>query len=127
VWQKKFYLAFLIVLVILLGYLSYEILKPFLTAITWAVVFSILFYPLYSAILRYIKFSSLASLLLVFLIMGLVVGPFTYLTILLIQEIRALAGYMASGKFTLINFSILQPCAPSWKKSAPSCGLVQLI
>jgi len=104
VWQKKFYLAFLIVLVILLGYLSYEILKPFLTAIAWAVVFSILFYPLYSAIRRYIKFSSLASLLVVLLIVGLVVGPFTYLTILLIQEISALAGYMASGKFTLMNF-----------------------
>lgn len=100
----KIYLIFLSALVILLGYLSYQILEPFLLAIAWAVVLFVLFYPLYIVIRRNVKSSSLASLLTLLIIIALVAGPLTYLSILLVQQMGSLASFLAGGKISLINF-----------------------
>lgn len=100
----KIYLIFLSALVVLLGYLSYQILEPFLLAIAWAVVLFVLFYPLYSAIRKYVRNSSFASLLTLLVIIVLVAGPLTYLSILLVQQMGSLATFLAGGKISLINF-----------------------
>lgn len=99
----KFYIIFLVALVVLLGYLSYQVLEPFLLAIAWAIVLFVLFFPLYVFIRRYVKNSSLASLLTLMIIIVLVAGPLTYLSILLVQQIGALATFLAGGKISLID------------------------
>src|SRR4030065_43637 len=45
--MTRFYLFAVIALLLILGLLTYQILKPFLTPIAWAIVFSIIFYPVY--------------------------------------------------------------------------------
>jgi predicted PurR-regulated permease PerM len=60
---NRFYLITLIVIVLLLGYLNYQVLKPFLIPIAWAMVLSVLFYPIYAFILKYIRRRSIASFL----------------------------------------------------------------
>lgn len=84
---NRFYTATSIFLVILLGYLTYKILQPFLNSIAWAVVFSIVFYPLYAFLLRYVRSKVVASTVTLFLIILIILGPFTYLSFILIDEI----------------------------------------
>lgn len=78
----------LLFLIAVLGYLAYQIISPFLTAVAWAMVFSIVFYPVYALICRYVKFKSVASLITIVLILIIIVGPISYLTSLLINETR---------------------------------------
>jgi predicted PurR-regulated permease PerM len=98
---NRFYLIILIALVILLGYLSYQILEPFLVPIAWAVVFSILFYPLYAVILKYIRWPSITSLIVLVLILVIAIGPFTYLSISLVKEVGSLIDRMGKETFAL--------------------------
>jgi predicted PurR-regulated permease PerM len=98
---KKFYLIVLIALVALLGYLSYQVLKPFLAPIAWAIVLAILFYPLYKGILRFVRWDSLASLLVVAVALIAVIGPFTYFSVLLVQEMGDLVEDLRRGKTTV--------------------------
>lgn len=76
----------LLFLIAVLGYLAYQILSPFLTAVAWAMVFSIVFYPVYALICRYVRFKSFASLITILLILIIILGPISYLTSLLINE-----------------------------------------
>ncbi len=73
----------------LLGFLAYRIISPFLTAIAWAMVFSIIFYPVYAAILKRVKFREIASVITICIILVVLIGPITYLSGLLITEMRA--------------------------------------
>ena len=81
----------LLFLLAVLGYLTYEIMRPFFNAIGWAVVFSIVFYPLYASVLRYVRIKSVASLITVLLIVILIIGPVSYLTFMLISEVQVIA------------------------------------
>jgi len=92
--MTRFYLFALIVLVLLLGFLSFEILKPFLSPIVWAIVFSIVFYPLYVFTVRYVKWKTIASLITLLVILVLILGPFSYLSYVLIKELKSLAEYL---------------------------------
>jgi len=73
----------------LLGYLAYQIMSPFLTAIAWAMVFSIVFYPVYAVIARYVRIKEVASVLTIAIILVMLIGPITYLSNILITEMRA--------------------------------------
>jgi predicted PurR-regulated permease PerM len=95
--DKRFYFIILSFLVLALGYLSYLILKPFLSSIMWAIVFSIVFYPLYAFILRRLKWKHLASLITLIIILLLILGPFSYLSFILTQEIVAMMGKIEQG------------------------------
>jgi len=92
--MTRFYLFALIVLILLLGFLSYEIIKPFLSPIGWAIVFSIVFYPLYAFTCKYIKWKTIASLITLLVILVLILGPFSYLSYVLIKELKSLAEYL---------------------------------
>ena len=76
---SRFYTVMLLVILTLLGYLSYEIISPFLAPIAWAVVFSIVFYPVYSFISRHIKVKSIASSVTVMLILVVIIVPVSLL------------------------------------------------
>jgi predicted PurR-regulated permease PerM len=87
----------LLVILTLLGYLSYQIISPFLTPIAWAIVFSVVFYPVYAFICRYMKVKAIASSITVLLILVVIIVPITYMSFLLIDEVQGFGDYMNSG------------------------------
>ncbi|MEW6109900.1 MAG: AI-2E family transporter [Nitrospirota bacterium] len=106
---NRFYSLMLISLLVLLAYLTYKIISPFLTAIAWAVVFSIIFYPVYVFISRYIKIKSLASAITVTLILLIIIGPFTYLSVMVIDELKVLISNINEGRVSSIRDIIESP------------------
>jgi predicted PurR-regulated permease PerM len=105
VTTNRFYNAVSIFLVILLGYLTYQILQPFLRAIAWAVVFAIVFYPVYTFILKYLRFKALASTATLIVVVLLIMGPFTYLSFVLIDELGNLIQNINKGTLdSIVNF-----------------------
>lgn len=95
--DKKFYFVVLLFLVLALGYLSYLILKPFLSAIMWAIVLTVVFYPLYNYIQKRLRWKPLASLVTLVIILLVILGPFSYFLFVLTQEIIAMVGKIEKG------------------------------
>jgi len=106
---NRFYIFTLAGLSLLLGVLSYGILKPFLTPLAWAVVFSVTFYPIYAFLRRYIKWRSLASILTLLVILVVILGPFSYLSVLLVSELKDVAGYIDRGELTSLKDILNEP------------------
>lgn len=99
---SRFYYLFLIIIFLVLAYLSYKIFRPFLSPIAWAIVLSVVFYPFYAFLLRYIKWRSIASLIVLIVIVVIISGPVSYLSILLVKELKIIAGYVEhEGLYTL--------------------------
>lgn len=91
-------------IVLLLFYLFYKIMSPFLITIAWATVMSIVFYPLYALFLRFIKRRWAASLVTLLLILLLMIGPFTLIISSLAGEITDLYSAIESrGIETVTN------------------------
>ena len=99
----RFYSVMLLAILSLLGYLSYQIISPFLVSIAWAIVFSIVFYPVYAFISRYIKVKSIASSIMVLLILVVIIAPITYMSFLLIGELEKFGDYTNSGGLEYIR------------------------
>ncbi len=74
-------------IVLLLFYLFYKILNPFLITIAWAMVLSITFYPLYNLFMKFLKRPWAASLLTLIAIMITMFGPFSFIVRSLTGEI----------------------------------------
>lgn len=106
---NRFYTAALILLLAALGYLCYQIFKPFFSPIAWAIVLSIVFYPVFSFILRYVKWRSIASILTLITILILLLGPFSYFSYLISQEIRSLIDSVQEGRFEPVNALLNNP------------------
>ena len=106
---NRFYTVALIFLLAVLGYLSYQIFRPFLSPIAWAIVLSIVFYPVFAFILRYVKWKPLASLLTLITILIMLLGPFSYFSYLLSQEVRSLIDAVQAGQFDPINTVLHNP------------------
>ncbi len=100
---SRFYSIMLIFLLVLLGYLTYKIMSPFLIAIAWAIVFSIIFYPVYMYIAKHVKVKSLASVITILMIMIIIIVPFTYLSILLIEELKGIISDISEGRLGSIR------------------------
>lgn len=109
--EKKFYYFTMLALVLVLGYLSYLILRPFLTPIGWAIVFSIVFFPVHRFILRYVRWNSLAAGITVILVCLLILGPFSYFTYLLAGELSNVSMEPVSlkGMARLLNHPAIAP------------------
>lgn len=106
---NRFYIFMLILLSLLLGYLVYQVLSPFLRAIAWAVVLSILFYPLYVYLSGRIRWRSIASVVTLIVILVVILGPVSYLSVLLVGELQHFAGYIEQGELTTIENILEQP------------------
>lgn len=74
-------------IILVLFYLLYRVMSPFLITIAWAMVLSITFYPLYRLLLKYIKRPWAASLVTLIIILVTIMGPFSYVTGALVNEI----------------------------------------
>ena len=98
-------------IILILGYLTYQIISPFLSSIMWAIVLSILFYPVYAFIHKYVKYKSVASLLTLIIILVILFGPFSYLSYLIAQEAMSLIGNIESGSFDSLKSFFKHPAA----------------
>jgi predicted PurR-regulated permease PerM len=110
-------------LLVVLGYLSYQILQPFLIPITWAIVFCVVFYPAYAFILRYIRVEAIASLLTLVLILIIIIGPFSYISYALINEVTDLMGKTESTTRDLTAILSDERIVNIVKKIQPYTGL----
>jgi predicted PurR-regulated permease PerM len=108
---NRFYYVALMIVAAIFGYFTYEILRPFLSPIGWAMVFSIVFYPVYAFFLKYLKWKPAASLLTLILILLAILGPFSYLSYLLTQEVESLLDYVNSGTFDPFHAILRYPLA----------------
>ncbi len=99
----RFYSVMLLAILSLLGYLSYQIISPFLVSIAWAIVFSVVFYPIFTFISRYVKVKSIASSITVLIILVAIIAPITYLSFLLIGELEKFGDYTNSGGLEFIR------------------------
>lgn len=106
---NRFYIFSLILLSLILGYLVYQVLRPFLTAIAWAAVLSILFYPVYAFLSSRIRWNSVAAALTLVIILAIIIGPFSYLSILLVGELKSVAGYIEDGQLDSISTILEHP------------------
>jgi predicted PurR-regulated permease PerM len=82
-----------------LGYFTYRIMSPFFGAIAWAIVVTIIFYPAYAFISRYVRLKPLASFLTVAFILVVILGPFAYLTSVLVNELQLIASRINANNF----------------------------
>lgn len=90
-FKDRFYVFTLLFLLGALGYLTYEIMSPFFTAIAWSIVVSIIFYPVFAFISRHVRIRGIAAGMTVILILIVLIGPITYLTLMLIDEMQIVA------------------------------------
>jgi predicted PurR-regulated permease PerM len=82
-----------------LGYFTYRIMSPFFGAIAWAIVVTIIFYPAYAFISRYVRLKPLASFLTVAIILVVILGPFAYLTSVMVNELQLIASRINANRF----------------------------
>lgn len=90
-------------MVLLFGYFSYLVAQPFLSSLVWAVVLSIVFYPLYTVLLKYVRWKSLAAIIILCIIFVIIAGPLSYLAVLLGRELLSLSAYLERGGITTIG------------------------
>ncbi len=102
---NRFTFLTLILIVLILGYLSYQIVKPFLAALAWATVFAILFYPVHAFLIRYVRWRSLSAVITVLLVLTVILGPLSYLSYLLAQEVTNLTAYLGKGGDTVAGLT----------------------
>ncbi|NTU43614.1 MAG: AI-2E family transporter [Nitrospirales bacterium] len=106
---NRFYSLTLMVFVIGLGYLSFLVMRPFLSPIAWAIVLSMVFYPLYAFLRNRVKWESLASLITLAVILLIILGPFSYLTLLLVNELKSISAHVESSGPGIMEGALQQP------------------
>jgi len=100
---NRFYFIALAFFVLLLGYLSYLVLKPFFVPIAWAIVLSVLFYPLYAFILKYVRLTSIAAIIVLCIILVIIIGPISYISFLLVMEMRGIVEFAETIRIETIK------------------------
>ncbi len=122
--DRKYYLFTMLALVVILGYLTYLILRPFLTPLGWAFVFSIVFYPVHRFVLRFVRWDSLAAAITTVLVCVLILGPFSYFAYLLGSEISnvSMQPFSIKGMAKLLSHPSI---APAMKKVLSFLDLTQ--
>jgi predicted PurR-regulated permease PerM len=79
--------------VLLAGYLAFQVFAPFLAPLGWAAVFALLLQPVYSRLTRRLK-PGLASLVTTLLATFIIVGPAVLLLSMLVRETAAVSDYI---------------------------------
>ena len=106
---NRFYIFTVVILVLGLGFLSFQVMRPFLQPLSWAMVLSIRFYPVYAALKKSVRFKSLASALTLVLILLIILGPFSYASFLLVSELKEVSGYIERGELESLKSLIEYP------------------
>lgn len=96
--NQKPQIYFLLVLLSITVILSFFILRPFIFAIVLALVFSVIFQPLYNWMIKYsFKHDGLAAFLTTLIIILLIFIPLSFLIIQILQEAKDLYVSLLSG------------------------------
>ncbi len=96
--KDRFYFLMIMFLLGVLGYLTYEIMRPFFIDIAWSIVFSIVFYPVYAFLSRRAKIKAIASLITIIIMLIVILGPFSYMTMSLVNEVQVVAAKINENK-----------------------------
>ena len=100
---NRFYFIVMLAITAGLGYLTFQILRPFITSIMWGIVLSIVFYPVYNYVGRYQKWKSLNAFIVLVIITAIIIGPFSYFSYLLISELKVITRHLDTGKMALLQ------------------------
>src|SRR5215468_6839771 len=109
-------LAIRLGVLVLLLYLAFTLISPFITIAIWSIVLTVALYPVYDWMVdRLGGRRRLAAVLLSLLSLLVVIGPATWLALGLIDSIRILAEELDPAALTL-------PPPPDWVKNWPLIG-----
>lgn len=120
---KRFYSVTLLFTLAVLGYLSYQIFQPFLTPIAWAAVLCVIFYPVYAFALRFIRVKVIASLITLLLILVVIIGPFSYISYSLVDEVSNFVSKSDTNIKTLNALLSNERLVNAFRKIQPYTGL----
>jgi predicted PurR-regulated permease PerM len=73
-------------IILVLFYLFYQVLSPFLLTIAWSMVLSITFYPFFRLMMKFLKRPWASSLVTLALILIIILGPFSFIVGSLVTE-----------------------------------------
>jgi predicted PurR-regulated permease PerM len=108
--EDKFQLLALSALVLLLGYITYLIFRPFFVPIGWAIVFAIVLYPVHNYLLRFVKVGSVSAILILLLILVTTLGPLSYVSYQLAMELQNISFEHATEEIVgIFNHPLIQP------------------
>jgi predicted PurR-regulated permease PerM len=96
---SRFSFYTLLLMLLMVGYLSFEVVRPFLSSFVWAVFLAVVFYPVYRWAARYTRSKRLGSVITTVLVVFVILGPFTLLLYLLLKEMSFLSTYLQNSKF----------------------------
>ncbi len=96
---SRFSFYTLLLMLLMVGYLSFEVVRPFLSSFAWAVFLAVVFYPVYRWAARFTKSKRLGSAITTVLVVLVILGPFTLLLYLVLKEISLLSIYLQDSKF----------------------------
>ena len=86
--REPIFLIFILLLTFFSFYFLYQVLSPFLSSISWAILLAMMFYPLFQRLHRLMrKKAGLAAMTMTCLIVLVMVLPFSMLTISLANEV----------------------------------------
>jgi len=86
--KEHIFLVFILLLTFFSFYHLFQILSPFLSSISWAILLAMMFYPVYQRLHRWMKKKAVLSAMAVTcLIVIVMVLPFSFLTISLANEV----------------------------------------
>ncbi len=111
--ENRLNLLVLVFIVAGLGYLTYQIISPFLSAVVWAVVVSIVSYPLCNAIERLVRKRVLAAGITVLIVLVAILGPLAYLSYVVSQEAVDLVGRIEKSSIDSLANLVKHPAANS--------------
>ncbi len=106
---NRFYFIVMLAITAGLGYLTFQILRPFIASIMWGLVLSIVFYPLYNYLGKYLRWKSLNAFIVLVIIIAIIIGPFSYFSFLLIGELQDISRHMNTGKTDLLHEVMIYP------------------
>jgi predicted PurR-regulated permease PerM len=109
-------LAIRVAVLVLLLYLAFILIRPFITIAIWSVVLAVALYPLYERIVRLLGGRrKLAAVLLTLISLLVLIGPVTWLVLGLIDSIRGLTEQLDLSAHVV-------PSPPEIVKSLPLVG-----
>jgi len=91
---------FLLILLVLLAFVSFLILKPFLTYILFSIILTIVAYPLYEKLKSRLTFATLAAVIVILLIIIVIIVPSVYLTVTIFVQARDIITNISAAEFT---------------------------
>ncbi len=111
--ETKFYFLIMTFITVVLGYLSYKIIDPYLSPIMWAIVLSIIFFPVYAFALKFVKRKAIAALITLAVILIILFGPFSYFSYLITRDVMSFVQNAESGSLDSLAAFLKYPATNS--------------